>query len=126
MKYGKWTVITHDGRYCDCECECGAAVKVRTTALVNGRSTQCKSCSSREKGRKGLNAQVKQHLYMISTGPYVKIGSTDDITTRFRKIQLGCPYPVTLEYVGMDEGFLESTFHEIFADCKLEGEWFKI
>lgn len=126
MKYGKWNVIFHDGKYCNCECECGNLSRVRTSSLINGRSTQCRSCSSRTKGRKGLNAQVKQHLYMISTGPYLKIGSTDDITTRFRKIQLGCPYPVQLEYVGLDEGFLESTYHEIFNEDKLEGEWFKL
>ena len=126
MKYGKWTVEEDRGRYSLCRCECDCVSTVRTSDLKAGYSTQCKYCSAKEKGRKGLNSQVKQHLYMISTGPFLKIGSTDDIQGRFRKIQLGCPYPVKLEYVGIDEGFLEPTYHEIFDECKLEGEWFRL
>jgi hypothetical protein len=61
-KFGKWTVITTLPRkknkqtYWLCECECGYVLEVKSSALMNGKSTQCSNCAKKQVGfrnRKG-------------------------------------------------------------------------
>lgn len=54
--YGKWTVLEalkreYKGKAISkmlCKCECGTEKEVDMISLKNGRSTQCKSCATRE------------------------------------------------------------------------------
>lgn len=57
--FGDWTVI----KECDkkekhrsylCKCKCGKTKKVRANSLANGRSTRCRSCSSRISGKRRM------------------------------------------------------------------------
>ena len=59
-KYGKWLVLkalpkdytTKTIAKMMCRCECGTEKEVDMISLKNGRSTQCKSCASKESQRK--------------------------------------------------------------------------
>lgn len=54
-KFGDWTVINTDipsrnkARYIQCQCKCGAVNEINASALRNGKSSSCKSCSARKK-----------------------------------------------------------------------------
>lgn len=50
--FGKWTVLSAAGRTSGiltwmCQCECGTIKDVRSDALRNGTSTQCRGCANR-------------------------------------------------------------------------------
>ena len=55
-KYGKWTILEDVPKeYTSkiiskmlCRCECGTEKEVDMVSLKNGRSTQCKSCSTKK------------------------------------------------------------------------------
>jgi DNA-directed RNA polymerase subunit RPC12/RpoP len=132
QKFNKWTVLSYDSKNKNgnfkykCVCDCGKESVVIGSHLRNNQSTQCKSCSSKINGRLGLDSMSKQHLYMVSCGEYLKIGSTDNIERRFRDLSNSCPYPLKLEYIGVDEGFLEPIYHSALSDYRIHGEWFKL
>ena len=52
-KIGKWTVLsrvkTEKGYDFICKCECGEIKQVRSDNVLSGKSTQCMSCSQKEK-----------------------------------------------------------------------------
>ena len=64
-KYGKWLVLkamqkeytTKSVSKMLCKCECGTEKEVVMVNLKNGRSTQCMSCASKNKGKK-KNASI--------------------------------------------------------------------
>lgn len=129
-KHNKWTVLSFDGRNKNnnsmwlCRCDCGTEKVVMGSHLRNGQSKQCKTCSTRINGRKGLNAMHGPDLYFVELDGFIKIGSTDNVGRRFRNIQACCPHKLNLLYHGPGEGELEAVYHEIFADLKHHGEWF--
>jgi hypothetical protein len=47
--YGSWTIL-EEGHRCLCRCVCGGEHSVLKASIVNGASTRCKSCRSRENG----------------------------------------------------------------------------
>lgn len=129
-RFGKWTVtaFSHTANnkaksaYWHVECDCGTLSTVSGTSLRIGQSAQCKSCSGRVNGKKGHRA--RKHLYVVSCGPYIKIGSTDDIDIRMTSLKSYNPYPITLIYYGEYEGDDEQMYHKIFEHRHLHGEWF--
>jgi len=132
QKFNKWTVVEFDSKtkqhnsLYKCVCECGKISIVKDTSLRHNKSTQCKSCSSKINGRKGLDAQSKQHLYFIRCGDYIKIGSTDNVERRIKDLTNSNPYPVELIKVILDQGHLESIYHEQYKDKRIHGEWFNM
>lgn len=131
--YGKWTVIklidiapkSGNFRYL-CKCVCGNEKVVYGTKLRTGDTTQCKSCGNRQRGKKGLYAQSKQNLYIVKVGPYIKIGSTDNIKQRIKYLEGQCPFPIELVYHGVGEGREEEMWHDIFKHRHHRGEWFLV
>jgi len=132
QRFNKWLVLEFDSKTKNynskykCICDCGKEGIVKDSNLRTGKSTQCKSCATRINGRKGLDAQSKNHLYMIGCGEYVKIGSTDNLADRLKNLEVSNPYPLHVLYEGINEGYMESTYHEIFSEYKTNGEWFLI
>jgi DNA-binding XRE family transcriptional regulator len=63
-------------------------------------------------------------IYFIRHTEYVKIGFTDDISTRLSDLQVSCP--VKLEILGLIEGTLddEKNHHRMFKHLWCNGEWF--
>ena len=57
-KFGKWTIISdetfirHNITHWKCQCECGIEQFVPLNNLMNGSSTQCRACASKEGGLK--------------------------------------------------------------------------
>jgi len=108
QKFNKWTVVEFDSKTKNhnslykCVCECGKESIVKDSNLRTGKSKQCKSCSSKINGRKGLDAQAKKHLYFIRCGDYIKIGSTDNIDRRIKNLTHANPYPLEVIKVLLD------------------------
>ena len=53
------------------KCTCGNLSEVRGTELRAGRANTCTFCS-----------RVKENLYMVQSGDYITIGSTNDVRKR--------------------------------------------
>jgi hypothetical protein len=57
-KFGKWTVISDETirknnlTHWKCKCQCGAEEFVPLNNLMNGNSTQCRTCASKKSGMK--------------------------------------------------------------------------
>lgn len=57
MKYGKWTVLSQ-AKYAGsspqykCRCECGTVRVIPQGNLANGKSTQCRECSDKQRATK--------------------------------------------------------------------------
>jgi mRNA-degrading endonuclease YafQ of YafQ-DinJ toxin-antitoxin module len=132
QKFGKWTVqgFSHKNKQCNslyhCVCDCGTTGVVINSSLRHGNSTQCKRCACRINGRKGLNAQSKEHLYFIKCGEYIKIGSTDNIDRRVKDLRNSNPYPVELIMSMVGQGHREADYHELYKEHRVHGEWFKM
>ena len=131
--YGSWTVLSFSHvqpnrakqAYWNCKCVCGTEKPVSGTSLRLGISTQCKSCSSRDSAKKNLRyRQNAPHLYIISCGDYIKIGSATDVDVRIASIQASNPYRVCVEKVYLNKGPLEKRIHEKFNQWNHRGEWF--
>ncbi len=132
QKFNKWTVLEFDSKTKNhnslykCVCECGNTSVVKDSNLRTGKSTQCKSCSSRINGRKGLDARAKGHLYFIRCGEYIKIGCTENVEQRFKHLQNSNPNKIELIKVLIDKGYLESAYHALYKEYRIHGEWFKL
>jgi hypothetical protein len=130
QQFSKWTVLAlvgsskHGKLVYRCMCDCGSIHNVGGSDLRTGGSTQCRSCSAKITGRKGLDAQVKPNLYLVSCGEYIKIGSTDNVIKRLNNMKVGNPYPLILEYHGIGLGHLEPVLHTLYAEFHHQGEWF--
>lgn len=130
--FNKWLVLAYSHKNSSgnwfflCRCECGNESKVSATNLRTGGSKQCKRCSGKQNGRKGLDASVKKHLYIITCGDYIKIGSSDNIERRLKNLQGYNPYPIIVNLSLEDQGYLEPAMHRIAKEFHHHGEWFKI
>lgn len=72
------------------------------------------------------------YVYVIgrSEGP-VKVGITSDLIGRLRSMQTGSPFKLKLLYAmpcesRNDAREHEQTFHAVYAENRLEGEWFNM
>jgi hypothetical protein len=130
--FNKWLVFSYSHKntsgnwFYNCKCNCGTESKVSATSLRTGGSKQCKTCSGKQNGRKGLDAMVKKHLYIITCGEYIKIGSSDNIERRITNLQGYNPYPIVINLALKDKGYLEPEMHKIAKEFHHHGEWFKI
>lgn len=131
QKFNKWTVLEFSHSHpksknyiYKCVCNCGKEGLVSGSNLRNGKSKQCQSCSNKINGKQGH--RPKKHLYMIQCGPYVKIGTTDDIKTRMISLRVYNPYPIKLVGYWENYGHKEKEWHRILKDEHHQGEWFKL
>jgi len=66
------------------------------------------------------------HLYVLSSGPLLKIGVTKDIESRIKTLQTGNPNLIQLEYI--EERYkphkAERYLHKEFHKNRVSGEWF--
>jgi len=127
LSFGKWCVLSPSHQsssgnwYWNCLCSCGKISRVGGSTLRRGDSTQCKSCSSRENGRRSLYKQSElDPVYFIRCGEYVKIGSSKDIKRRLKDLECSNPYP--LELLGVDTN--EEFWHILFKHRLHRGEWY--
>lgn len=71
---------------------------------------------------------LDHYLYFVSAEAHnfpVKIGTTRNRFTRFRSIQVSLPYKlVLLGIVAIKNQTTEWAIHKMFAQDRLEGEWF--
>ena len=68
-------------------------------------------------------------VYIITAGPYIKIGHSNNTGQRFNDLQVGCP--LQFELVWLSEmtkkpiaEMLETRIHGRFDFQKVRGEWF--
>lgn len=136
--YGDWTVLSfshlapNKGRnaYWLCKCVCGNTVPVCGTSLrkPTGKGSQkCKSCQGRTQMRYIKYKRNKgKDLYVIRSGSYIKIGTTNDAKVRLRSLDAGSPYEVSLVAVFKGAGELEEEWHTNLSAMHHKGEWFDL
>lgn len=133
-QFGNWTVLSYIGEkgsgrnsYWLCKCSCGNEKEVCGSLLRTNKSTKCQKCSGRINGRKGIYSKDirAQHLYIIQAGNYFKIGVSSNPIRRIKDIQSDCPLLVNTLYIGINEGYEEELWHNIFKHRHSHGEWFK-
>lgn len=98
------------------------------SSLRNKTTQQCYNCNRKNNATyalKGKYAQSKSDLYVFKTGPYFKIGSTDNIQQRIKLLQCNCPYPIEIIYHGVGEGKDEEFWHKVLKHRHHSGEWFR-
>jgi len=68
----------------------------------------------------------KGYVYLLSGGPYHKIGCAQDVDRHITQIQPKAPFVLNLVCsIPADDMYeLESTLHGQFADSRTNGEWF--
>lgn len=88
-KFGDWTVINTDipsrnkSRYIQCQCKCGAINEINASALRNGKSSSCKSCSARKRTAKLEIGSKYKHWTVISGPEYIN-------STAYYKVRCDC------------------------------------
>ncbi len=106
-EFGDWTVINIDipsrnkARYIQCRCKCGAINEINASALRNGKSSSCKSCSARKRTTK-LEVGSKYKHWTIIDGPeYIN-------STAYYKVRCDCgteAYKLPIELLYKDKDF---------------------
>ena len=109
-----------------CRCRCGKKATVRDSNLRKGVSTQCKSCSGKQNGRKGLDSKAKGNLYIVRCKEFIKVGCTSDKTMdrRIISLQTGNPFDMTVELFMENMGHAEPWLHTMLSKHHHRGEWF--
>lgn len=66
-------------------------------------------------------------LYVVSCGPLLKIGVTNNIEQRISTLQTGNPHEIILEHFEeKNQAYqIEAYLHRIFDSHKVRGEWFQ-
>jgi hypothetical protein len=77
--------------------------------------------------------QIRSLVYFIDTETgYLKIGISNNPSSRRDQLQIGCPVPIRLACVwdtqrdGIDPRKMEQSLHRNLAPYKTHGEWFKM
>ena len=68
----------------------------------------------------------KKHLYVVTCGPYMKIGCSNNPENRIKSLQASCPFPISLFTIWKDKGHLKQSWHEKLKSLHHSGEWYKI
>ena len=132
--YGKWTVVSFSHlspnkskvAYWKCVCSCGSTGTIVGTTLRQGISKQCKTCHGNKQNHYiKYNNNKGKDLYMIKCGPYIKIGTSSNVTTRLTALRSANPFPIVLVGLWKNMGHLEQTWHEALIPIHHKGEWFK-
>ncbi len=129
--FNKWLVLSFSHKsksgnwFYSCKCECGTVSSVSASNLRTGGSKQCKNCSGKQNGRRGIYAQNEgSDLYVIRCQTYYKIGTTKNIAERVRTIKAGNPFELEVVYYGLGKGKMEEYWHQHFKDKHHDGEWY--
>lgn len=133
-RFGDWTVLSFVGTkgkgnnaYWLCRCVCGNESEICGSKLRNGTTTKCNRCSGKSNGKKGLYKKSEgKHLYVIQSGQYIKIGSSNNPLRRIKDIMSDNPHDVEVIEIVLDKGCLEETLHRKFNKYLHRGEWFKM
>lgn len=64
------------------------------------------------------------NVYIIRCHSRVKIGFTDNWSSRLRTLKTSCPYPVFVVAVFPGNRTMEGVLHRVFHDLRRHGEWF--
>jgi len=64
------------------------------------------------------------YVYLVEGGGLIKIGFTEDPTSRMRDLQAGSPVSLRLLALGRGDGNIERLFHSTFSTSRRHGEWF--
>jgi len=117
----------------DCVCDCGETICVSSSSLRKGKNgksggTSSCGCLARESSRRMIKRlhTTGKHLYLIRSGPWIKIGRSDDPIHRARQVKVNNPYPSELVKVVENQGHREKYYHSLFADRHHSGEWFSL
>ena len=137
LRFNKWKVLEFSHKhersgnwYYLCRCECGNTGVVKGTSLRKGGSKQCKQCSGKTNGRKGIYAQnLDNDLYVIQcydgiNNDLYKIGTTSNIEERLRTMSSGNPFDLIVVFYAKGKGSMEEYFHNKFKRHHWKGEWY--
>jgi hypothetical protein len=71
---------------------------------------------------------VPGYIYLVAGGGHIKIGKSRDLPARLRSFGLQLPFPVELvqSYAVQDYSGAEYRLHTMFADKRINGEWFDL
>lgn len=77
-----------------------------------------------------LSGASSSSVYLMTAGPYAKIGKADDVARRYDQLRTACPEPIvltsTIECDSPDHAFeVERWLHHALATWNTHGEWFK-
>jgi hypothetical protein len=73
-----------------------------------------------------IQPESVSRVYLIQSGPFVKIGTTRDIATRIADLQRATPFPLTLLAILAGDVKLERELHRRFDKQRHRFEWFRI
>ena len=137
LRFNKWTVLEYSHKhersgnwYYLCRCDCGNTGTVKGANLRNNGSKQCKQCSGKVNGRKGIYAQNKDNdLYVINcldlnNNDLYKIGTTSNLEERLRTMSSGNPFELEVTFYAKGKGHMEEYFHNMFKHLHWKGEWY--
>jgi hypothetical protein len=68
----------------------------------------------------------KRWVYFVRAGNLVKIGCSINPRKRLSSMQSGCPTELELVAVVPGDRDMESSLHDLLADCRVRGEWFEL
>ena len=99
-----------------------AAFNKRTRGGIRADCKECYNGYIRSRQTKRAHADA---LYVITCGPYLKIGRTTNISNRLGKFRTGNPFPIDLVICIEGCGYMEKAVHEQFASSRHNLEWFR-
>ena len=97
----------------------GSAEFPDVTAMLPLRQTNARSPSKQAQDG---------YVYLLRSGPFYKIGKSDELERRIKEIRVALPDATCLEHSIRtdDPSGIEAYWHRRFAERRANGEWFKL
>lgn len=75
-----------------------------------------------------LEAGTDGHIYVLRAGEFYKIGRTRQLDSRIKALSIQLPFPVEVVHTfpSDDHVEVEQWIHDLFADKRANGEWFRL